>query len=1019
MKRVWLHVCTAVSVLLMALILVPLGNRSVALADDDDLPRGEFIPTGVHITPTAAKGSSFQPLNPGLPSDPTFTAGQAVTTAISPDSRTLLILTSGYNSQNFTSGPKEGQTNPAESSEYVFVYDISSPKPLLMQVLQVANAYDGLAWNPNGKEFYVSGGPDDNVHFFIQGGGKWTEDAKGPVALGHPALVALGGIKPAAAGIGVTADGKKLVVANYEHDSVSVLDVATRTKSAELDLRPGKINPSNRGIPGGEFPFWVAIQGNTTAFVTSERDREVVVVNIATPVPFVNDRIALKGQPTRLILSPSQKRLYVAESSSDAVAVISTKTRKILEEINTTAPQKVFANSLGFKGSSPNSLAVSADGEWLYVTNSGANSVAVIQLAHDAEGDSDDHGGSKGEVKGAIPTGWYPNSVSVSADGSRLYVVNGKSNAGPNPQNCRDKGSLAFGHGIGAGAENACNAANQYVWQLTKAGFLTLPVPRGDELEDLTEQVAQNNQYRRDRDHDRDEKVMAALREKVQHVIYIVRENRTYDQILGDLGKGNGDPAITVYPQPITPNQHALANRFVDLDNFYDSGEVSGDGWNWSVSARAADTIEKTEPINYAGRGLNYDYEGTNRNVNVGYSGVAARQAANPVTPSDPDLLPGTADVSAPDAPDSDDAAEGAGYLWDSALRSGLSVRNYGFFIDLARYSSAVGPAKIPLLRDPFASSTTVSYATKAALQPITDQYFRGYDNAFPDFYRVSEWEREFRQFEANGDLPNLEFVRVMHDHTGSFGSAIDDVNTPEIQTADNDYAVGRIVDIVSHSANYKDNTVVFVVEDDAQDGPDHVDAHRSIAYIAGAYVKQGAVVSRKFTTVSMIATIVDILGMGHLGLNDADAEPMADCFQPSKANWTFNAIVPTILKTSTTLPLPISVKKVVSPKRESVDARFSKPLHDGSWWAAQTVGFDFSVEDRVNPVVYNPLLWKGIMGDSVPYPAARSGLDLRHNRKQLLRNYWKAQETQLAPLQPSEGAKVSLVHASATGPEL
>ena len=466
--------------------------------------------------------------------------------------------------------------------------------------------------------------------------------------------------------------------------------------------------------------------------------------------------------------------------------------------------------------------------------------------------------------------------------------------------------------------------------------------------------------------------------------------------------------------------EHALADQFVDLDNFYDSGEVSGDGWNWSTAARAADTIEKTEPINYAGRGMNYDYEGTNRNVNVGYPTVAERQAANPVNPSDPDLLPGTADVSAPDAPDSADAEEGAGYLWDSALRAGLSVRNYGFFIDLARYSSAVGPFKIPLIRDPFASNTTVAYATKAALQPITDQYFRGYDNAFPDFYRVNEWDREFRQFEANGNLPNLEFVRVMHDHTGSFGAAIDGVNTPEIQTADNDYAVGRIVDAVSHSPQYKDNTLVFVVEDDAQDGPDHVDAHRSIAYIAGAYVKQGAVVSKKYTTVSMIATIVDILGMEHLGLNDADAEPMADAFQTKANDWKFNAIVPTILMTSTSLPLPGSVRKVVSPEDVRLDALYSKPLYDGAWWAAQTVGFDFSVEDRVNPAVYNPLLWRGIMGDSVPYPAARSGLDLRRNRKQLLKKYWKAQPgRQAAARQSSEGTHVSVFRARATAPGL
>src|SRR2546427_3142021 len=184
-----------------------------------------------------------------------------------------------------------------------------------------------------------------------------------------------------------------------------------------------------------------------------------------------------------------------------------------------------------------------------------------------------------------------------------------------------------------------------------------------------------------------------------------------------------------------------------------------------------------------------------------------------------------------------------------------------------------------PLLRHPFDSGTPVSFSTKGPLQPITDHFFRGYDNHFPDFYRVDEWAREFDQFEANGNMPNLEFVRVMHDHTGNFGTAIDGVNTPEIQTADNDYAVGRIVEKVAKSKRYSGNTLVFVVEDDSQDGPDHVDAHRSIAFVAGPYVKQGAVVSTKYTTVSMIATIVDILGIEHLGTYDALDRPMTDAF--------------------------------------------------------------------------------------------------------------------------------------------
>src|SRR5216683_127611 len=902
--------------------VISIGAVISAKADDDDLKKGTFIPTGVQITPSAAPGSSFQALNPGLSFDPSFTVGQAVTTAISPDGHTLLILTSGYNSQNFTSGPKEGNTNPAESSEYIFVFDISGGKPLQTQVLQVPNAFDGLAFNPSRKEFYVSGGPDDDVHFYDWNGSSWAESGI-PTKLGHPAALVLGKITPGAMGLAGTADGKRLVVANYENDSISLVDIVGRKVLAELDLRPGN------GVPGGEYPEWVAVQGNSTAFVSSARDREIIAVDISTNSPAIADRIHLKGQPTRIALNPRQTRLFVAESSSDSVAVINTKTHQIIEEIGTTAPKSVFANNKGFKGSSPNSVAVSADGEFLYVSNGGANSVAVIHLAHDGEG----AGGPSGpgsELQGLIPTGWYPNSVSVSADGSILYVVNGKSNAGPNPQNCRDAASLQPG-----GSEAGCAASNSYVWQLTKAGFLTLPVPRGEDLEELTAQVAQNNHYDAKQDA-ADQDMMGFLHGKIQHIIYIVKENRAYDQILGDLGKGNGDPSIVVYPQPLTPNLHALANNFVDLDNFYDSGEVSGDGWNWSTSARAADTIEKTEPINYAGRGLNYDYEGTNRNVNVGFATPQERAAAfaayNSLPPSvQKNLLLGTADVSAPDSPEGE---EGAGYLWNSALRAGLNVRNYGFFIDLGPYSVPVASGGTPLLRHPFDTNTPVSFATKAALQPITDQFFRGYDNHFPDFYRVDEWAREFDEFEADGNMPNLEFVRVMHDHTGNFGTEIDGVNTPEIQTADNDYAVGRIVEKVAKSKRYSGNTLMFVVEDDAQDGPDHVDAHRSIAFVAGPYVKQGAVVSMKYTTVSMLTTIIDILGIEHLGTYDALDRPMTDVFSKQTKKWDFNSIVPDILRT-TQLPLPAATAKNTL-KKNALFTFYAKPAHDAAYWSAK-----------------------------------------------------------------------------------
>jgi len=255
---------------------------------------------------------------------------------------------------------------------------------------------------------------------------------------------------------------------------------------------------------------------------------------------------------------------------------------------------------------------------------------------------------------------------------------------------------------------------------------------------------------------------------------------------------------------------------------------------------------------------------------------------------------------------------------------------------------------------------------------------------------------REFKEFEEDGNLPNLEFVRVMHDHTGNFDTVLDGVNTPETQTADNDYAVGRIVEAVSHSEQYKDNTLIFVIEDDAQDGPDHVDAHRSIAFVAGAYVKRRADVSRRYTTVDMVSTIVDILGMEHLGLNDADAAPMSDCFRLRPVKWTFNAIIPDIL-TTTQLPLPINAKNVVPANRRIRLARTQKPLHDASWWAEQTTGFDFSAEDKVDAARYNRILWKGLMGENVPYPSVRSGKDLRQNRHALLENYRKSHAARLS----------------------
>jgi DNA-binding beta-propeller fold protein YncE len=939
---------------IVAIATMLLAGAEVGIRADSKLQEGELLHTGMRITPTAAPGSIFQPLNPDLPDLPNFVAGQAVSTALSPDGGTLLILTSGYNRMN---GPT-GSRVAAWSNEYVFVYDVSGTVPVKQQVLSVPNTFNGIAWNPNGQEFYVSGGRDDNVHFYRKNGALWAEQTPALDLGNHPNIG--GYYQPMAAGMAVNAAGNRLVVANMLYDSVTVVNLQTRTLVGDVDLRPGVVDPSQAGMQGGSYPFWVAIKGDSKAYVSSQRDREIVVLDLAG-TPHVTGRIPVGGLPGKMILNDAQTLLFVAESNSDSAAIIDTVSDEVMTRIATTAPSDLMAKARNFKGSNPNSLALSPDERTLYITNGGTNSVAVVRLSHP---------GKKVEarVTGLIPTGYYPNAVSVSADGSRLFVVNGMSNTGPNPEACRDTVSIA------PGSLSGCSAANQYSWQLTKAGFLTVPLPRQDELVHLTRQVAHNCRMLPTADQAKNERVMAAVRRQIKHVIYIVKENRTYDQVFGDLPRGNGDPSLAIM-SPFSPNHKKLAMDFVLLDNFHDSGTVSGDGWNWSTAGRATDFTQKTVPVNYGGRGFTYDWEGANRNVNVGLPGLAERQTQNPAYPNDPNLLPGVADVAAPDSPEGE---AGTGYLWDSALRAGLRIRNYGFFV-------ANLPVPSSTFREPFALGVPQSAPLNAALAAHTDVYFRGYDQTNADFWLYREWEREFDQFVADDNLPNLMFVRFPHDHFGNFGTAIDGVNTVETQMGDNDYAVGLLVEKIAKS-KYKDNTLIFVVEDDAQNGGDHVDAHRSIALVAGSMVKRGAMVSTHYTTVSLIRTIVDVLGLESPGLNDALATPMADIFNTSSQEWSYSAEVPAVLA-HTQLPLPASLAAAQGREQANI-AGLVRPLRSAEYWERAMTGQNFEREDDLSTDAFNLALWVGLRGEDVPYPQIRHGKDLRRNRRQILEEY-------------------------------
>ena len=817
---------------------------AVILAGATNAAFGQIVlPTGATITPTAAPGSLFQPLTVALPDYPNYSPDSAESTAVSPDGKTLLILTSGYN----LNLDNNGNFQPQDSSEYVFVYDISSPGlPVKKQVVLVPNAFGGLVWSPNGSRFYVAGGQDDNVHLYAQHNGLWSE-AGSPINLGHT-----GGLMsketfvgPTSAGLGITADGKTVVVANYETDSITVVDVVNSKVLSEFDLRPGLINPAQTGVPGGEFPVGVAIKGNDTVYVSSARDREIDVLHLSGGAVTLTLRIPVDGNPGKMVLNKAQTKLFVTANNSDTLIIIDTAANAVAAQVNTTAPADYFEDSKSVpKGSNPNSVTLSPDEKTAYVTNGGTNNVAVISLTGNAR------------VTGLIPTGWQPNSVSVSPNGSTLYVVNGKSVQTPNPLNCRFI-NAGGNYGSACKSVQAQNGSgNQYAWQNMKASLLTVPLPKeDDDLEELTSLVARNNGFNLHLSEQETE-TMQFLKDHIEHVIYIVKENRTFDQVLGDLTNGsNADPSLTQFPSFVAPNFHNFANNFVTFDNFYDSGVVSMDGWQWSTAARALDLNEKSVVINYGKGGANYDSEGTARNINVARVGVAARKAWQPLYPNDPNLLPGTANEVAADGPNGE---QGLGYLWDSAIRAKLSVRNYGFFLDLGAVQGLD-----PALTDPCSKNPPVQVAFPAhpSLLDRTDFCFRGFDQSFPDFFRYQEWAREFDQQVKTKTFPNLTLLRLNHDHFGSFGSASFGVNTPELQMADNDYSVGLVAEKIAHSP-YAGNTLIFVIEDDPQDGADHVSGERSLGFIIGPYVKQKAVVSTHYATVNMLRTIEDVLGI-------------------------------------------------------------------------------------------------------------------------------------------------------------
>jgi DNA-binding beta-propeller fold protein YncE len=905
-------------------------------------PDRQLLPTGQAITPTAAPGASFTPLVVRIGPHPSYVADGAAAIAVSPDGREMLVLTSGFNQYNGA----DGKVVAEQSTQYIFRYSISAKGAARLQTLQVPNSFGGIAWQPGGRGFIVGGGVDDAVYLFARRGSNFVPAGK--ISLGHKGGLGVD-VQPQSAGVAVSPDGRRALVANYYNDSVTLVDLAGRKVIAEQDLRPGKIDPAQSGVPGGQFPFAVVWTDPAHAWVSAPRDRQIVALSITSAGLAVSGRVATIGEPTMLLADRAGNRLIATEDNADRLAVIDLANGRLVAEPRLALPASLAAGPIG-KGLNPNGLALLPD-KRLLVTLGGINAVAVVS------GDL---------VEALIPTGWYPSAVATSAGGGQVFVVNRKSPPGPNSQGCPPE--LAKYQSQMA----ACGAANQYIWQLQKAGLLQFPMPDERALATTTMQVAENIGLPGASERAAADQRMSAIRQRIKHVIFIIKENRTYDQLLGDLEVGNGDPHLAILGRALSPNHHRLARQFVTLDNLYDSGEVSATGWMWSTAARATDLSEKTTPITYGGRGLAYDSEEADRFVYTQQT-QAERVTTNPKLSTDPDLLAGPALVTAPDPEDDDKPNQG--YLWDAAIRAGLSVRNYGF-ADASVYDVGA-PGSVPVIREPFRENRRIYTPGDRLLSTRSDPYYRGFDLKLPDYWRALEWSREYDEQEAAGTLPALTLMRLGNDHFGDFEQAIDGVNTVETQMADNDYALGLVVERVARG-KAADSTLIFIIEDDAQNGADHVDARRSLALIVGPYVRQGAVVSTRYTTVNILRTIESVLGLKPMGLNDALAMPMADVFDPAQRQWSYRAEAADVLR-STKLPIPAD-RFAAKGERASLGC----PARNSAWWAAAMKGQNFSKEDVLDTDAFNAALWNGL--GSGPEPAVRDGRDLRGDRSKRIK---------------------------------
>jgi len=715
----------------------------------------------------------------------------------------------------------------------------------------VDHAWLGLAWHPDGRRLFSSGAAENTVNEFIFENGELTP--AGQYVIGRPALrfprgtTDLGGTG-FIGGLAVDGEGRRLWAVHVLGRAISRIDVATGLVRVTADL---PAEPYTALLSRDSATLYVSLWGGAKVLALDP-------VTLET-----RGEVAVGEHPNAMALSADGGRLFVACASTNRVWAIDLPGLTAREQISTS----LFPEAP--PGTTPNALAVSPDGGTLAVANADNNTVALVDIARPGES----------EVEGFIPTGWYPTSVLFSRDGGRLFVLNGKGLTGQaNPRGPQPVSSAADG---------------QYQGQLLQGALSIIDVPDEMALRAHTQVVYDVTPYS-DATRLRPAGVPAgspipqAVGEPspIRYVFYVIRENRTYDQVLGDLPEGNGDPTLTLFGEDVTPNAHALAREFVLFDNFYVDAEVSFDGHAFSTGAYATDVVEKLWPTNYGSRGAVYLSEG----------GYGNRNAYG--------------NLSAP--PD--------GYLWDVANRAGVSVRSYGEFAD---WASRGGPVE----------------ASVPGLEGRVHPSYPPYDLGIPDNDRIDVWLEEFRQFEATGNLPRLNIIRLGNDHTyGSRPGAL----TPRSMVAENDLALGRLVEAISNSRFWPESAV-FVLEDDAQNGPDHVDSHRSVALVASPFARRDAVDSTLYTTSGMLRTMELILGLPPMSQYDAAATPMHAAFQAAADARPYRA----------------------RAARVPLDERNG----EGAWGAAASMAMNFDEADMTPEYELNEIIWKSVRGPDSPMP--------------------------------------------------